>query len=280
MPPRMLPTDVVSTIDRELPWVKDLHTELGKKKQAEFRYRAIRIVPGILRLVGRVPDELFAGLSSEDMTRFVIAETSLRDAIAVALNSANNLEWPRLSDNVDCVAAIRTVLQKCPDQALSESSKQLGFIKDKTFRTTLGVDLGSAERAVPAGEWKTATVLAASVAEALLLWAIQQQSLSDRSAAIGRAAANGKVKKNLPGNDLVSSDWMFHQYIEVAFELGQIDERTANRCRDAKGYRNLIHAGAAQREKEECNRTTAHGALCAVYGTIKDLEERHPNDSV
>lgn len=134
-PPRMLPTDVVSAIDRELPWVKGLHTELGKAKQAEFKYRATQIVPGILRLIDRVPDELFAGLSSEDMTRFVIAETSLRDAIAVALNSSNNLEWPRLSDNVDCVAAIRTVLEKCPDQAPSESSKQLGFIKDKTFRT-------------------------------------------------------------------------------------------------------------------------------------------------
>jgi hypothetical protein len=137
------------------------------------------------------------------------------------------------------------------------------------------VDLGSAERAVPVGEWKTVTVLAASVAEALLLWAIQQRSPSDRSAAIGRAASQGKINQSLAANDMTSRAWMFHQYIEVAYELKEIDERTASRCRDAKEYRNLIHAGAAEREKEECNRATAHGALCAVYATIKDLEERH-----
>src|SRR5208337_4151551 len=234
MPPRMLPTDVVSAIDAELPWAQNPQVNLNKR--GELRFRALEIVPGILRLVDRIPDELLAGLSSEDMRRFVLAETALREAVERARNSVNSFDWPRLSDNTDCVEALRNVLAKCPDQAPSESSKELTFIQEEAFRATLGVDLGSAERAVPAGEWKTATVLAASVAEALLLWAIQQQSLSDRSAAIGRAAANGKVKKSLPADDLVSGDWMFHHYIEVAFELGQIDERTANRCRDAKGY--------------------------------------------
>ena len=88
-------------------------------------------------------------------------------------------------------------------------------------------------------------------------------------------AAN--VNKKLPTNDLVSRAWTFGDYIGTARALNEIDERTANRCRDAKDYRNLIHAGASEREKEQCDRSTAHGSLCAAYATIKDLEERHPS---
>ena len=104
---------------QELPWVKVSPIHLNKR--SEFRFRALEIVPGILRLVERVPDELFVVLNSEDMTRFVLAETALREAVALARNNLNSFDWPRLSDNTDCVAAIRSVLQKCPDQVPSES---------------------------------------------------------------------------------------------------------------------------------------------------------------
>jgi hypothetical protein len=269
----MLPSDVISTIDRELPWVRNWQTELNKR--GEFRFRALEIVPGLLRLVERVPDELLASLSSEDLARFVLAETALLEAIASARNSANSFDWPRLSDNTDCVAAIRSLLEKCPDQAPSESSRQLKFIKEEAFRVTLGVDLGSAERALNSGEWKAATILGGSIIEALLLWAIQQHTPPDIAAAIGRAAAAGKVSASLPANDLTARDWALHQYIEVAYELKEIKEHTANPCREAKYYRNLIHPAAAERDKEKCTRGKAHGVLGAVYSTIEDLEEKH-----
>jgi hypothetical protein len=194
-----------------------------------------------------------------------------------ARNNYNEFHWPTLPGEVDCMVTVRQLLEKCPDQAPSESGTQLTFIEDETFRRTLGVDLGSAERALSGGEWKAATVLAASVAEALLLWAIREHVESDIGIAVKQAL---NVNKKLPTNDLTDRAWSFGDYIGTARALNEIDERTASRCRDAKDYRNLIHAGAAQREKEECNRATAHGALCAVYATIKDLEERHPSATV
>lgn len=263
---RVLPGDAVDVIDQVLPWVKDSDPQGNSPNRGELRSQPLGMIQGILRLIGRIPEELLAGLGSSDRCRFTLAETALRDAIVHSERG-----WPRLTDNTDCLKALRDILTKCPDQPPSESSKELTFIEDKAFRATLGMDLGSAERALASGEWKTATVLAASVAEALLLWAIKQHSTIEISAAINNASVN----RNLPANNLTSREWAFHAYIEAARELDEIDERTTSRCRDAKDYRNLIHAGAAEREREECNRATAHGALCAVYAVIKDLEERH-----
>jgi hypothetical protein len=269
MPPRILPRDVVIAIDAELPWAKDWQHAIAKREN--FKFRAMQIIPGLLRLVERVPDELFGVLSSEENSRFVLAETALREAVAMGRNR-DTFSWPNLGDHADCVSVIRSLLHKCPDQVPSASIKQLNFVKEEGLRNTLAVDLGSAERAIPVYEWKTATVLAASVTEALLLWAIQRQPDSDIAAAI---SGTSNVNKTLPSDNLTDRAWTFHAYIEIAHTLNEIDQRTASRCRDAKDYRNLIHAGAAEREKEECNRATAHGALCAVYAVIKDLEERH-----
>ena len=45
------------------------------------------------------------------------------------------------------------------------------------------------------GEWKPATVLAGSVVEALLLWALQQATTSDLQTAITSAVTKGAIPR-------------------------------------------------------------------------------------
>jgi hypothetical protein len=90
------------------------------------------------------------------------------------------------------------------------------------------------------GEWKAATVIAGSIVEALLLWAIKQRNDSDIKAAVSKGAKKGLWAK-APSSDSV--DWNLHQYIEIAAELHLVEAETADQARLAKDFRNLIHPG-------------------------------------
>lgn len=79
----------------------------------------------------------------------------------------------------DCVEIVRSALAKCLDEGPATVASSLVFIKgasDTALRVALQTDLGSVERALSNGEWKAATVVAGSIIEALLLWAINQKS--------------------------------------------------------------------------------------------------------
>jgi hypothetical protein len=196
----------------------------------------------------------------------------------------NEFHWPMLvvagqSEQENRLVVIRSALVACPDQVPSTSTRGLLFISHAANREILLVDLGHAERALTNGEWKPATVFAASIVEALLLWAIQQHTAAQITTAIAAGAASAdarKVKASLPPDKLLDSDWSFHAYIEVAFQLNEIQRSTADLCQRGRDYRNLIHAAAAERRKEQCDMSTAHAAIAAAYGTIRDLEAKHP----
>ena len=70
-------------------------------------------------------------------------------------------------------------MKKCPDTAPSAQTAGLEFIEDEGLRENLRIDISSAERAIADGVWKGATVLAGSIVEALLLWALQARNPSD-----------------------------------------------------------------------------------------------------
>ncbi len=270
----VLPSDVVQVIDEEFPITLGLTPPSSSSQVATEGYRAASMLQGILELIRRVPEE-FVTIDSKDRARLILASISLEQAAEFAHQNRHPVAWPRLKDNTPCLDVVREVLKKCSDEAPSQSTTGLEFIEDHEFRKALLIDLGSTERAVSGNEWKAATVLAGSIIEALLLWAIQQHKLVDRSEAMKRAVKSKRLTKALQVNDLTAWEWSLHPYIEVAYELGEIKEHTANPCREAKYYRNLIHPAAAEREKEQCTRGKAHGALGAVYSTIEDLEERH-----
>ena len=269
---RVLPHDLVEVIDSELPWARDWGRQQERREQ--YRFRALQILPGILRLLAQVPEELLV-LSAQQSSRLMLAQAALEESLNVARNSANAFDWPRMSDNADCVAVIREILAGCPDEAPSQSASELGFIPDERLRRVLSIDLGSTERALNVGEWKIAMVLAGSIIEALLLWAIQQHDRSDRQNAMDRTRKSGKLSKNLDVDDLTAREWDLHSYTEVALELEEIKERTANVCREAKYYRNLIHPAVVERDKEQPSRGKAHSSLGAVYSTIENLKDKH-----
>jgi hypothetical protein len=112
-------------------------------------------------------------------------------------------------------------------------------------------------------------VLAGSVIEALLLWALEKH-FSDRvKSAVDRLVAEGVFAK--PKNDL--QYWDLHHYGEVAAEFGAIEEDTVHLVRLARNYRNLIHPGKAERLGQACNRATAMTAISALDRVIEDLTE-------
>lgn len=269
---RVLPHDLVEAIDTQLPWVRDWERQINLRAQYEGRAR--EILPGILRLLDGVPEELLV-VSSQQRSRFMLAQAALEEVLTSSRNHGNTFTWPRLNDNVDCVSVIREVLAACPDEAPSSSASELGFIPNERLRLLLGNDLGSAERALNGGEWKAAMVLAGSIIEALLLWAIQLRHVTDRQAAMDRAVCSGKLDASLQVGNLIAREWTLHSYIEVALELDEIKERTANVCREAKYYRNLIHPAVVERDREKCSRGKAHSTLGAVYSTIEDLQDKY-----
>lgn len=113
-------------------------------------------------------------------------------------------------------------------------------------------------------EWKPATVIAGSVVEALLLWALQQRT------ATGIETSVKSLKLSRDPKDLLS--WSLHPLIEVASDLKILGRATTDQCRIAKDFRNLIHPGRAERLKTRCTRGTALSAVAAMEHVIDDLE--------
>jgi hypothetical protein len=83
--------------------------------------------------------------------------------------------------------------QECPDEAVSEAADVLEFIDDAILRQNIRRDLWSADGALNNGEWKAATVLAGSLVESLLLWAIGRRPNTEIGNAI--ATATGLIQK-------------------------------------------------------------------------------------
>lgn len=158
---------------------------------------------------------------------------------------------------------LRHALAKCADDAPRVDTAGLSFIADKDFREDLRRDVSTAHSALTNGEWKPATVIAGSVVEALLLWALQQQTATDLE------TSTKSLKLSRDHKDLLS--WTLHPLIEVASDLKILSTTTTDQCRIAKDFRNLIHPGRAQRLNTRCTRGTALSAVAAMEHVIADL---------
>ena len=144
------------------------------------------------------------------------------------------------------------------------------FVTDPALQASLRLDISSANHDLANAEWKSATVLAASVVESLLLWSLTQRPTANIIAAIAALAAR-PVPFHCPDPPLDRPAWTLRPYIEVAAELKIITERTAIQARQAADYRNLIHPGRAQRLAQHCSRGTALAAVAALELVVSDL---------
>jgi hypothetical protein len=220
----------------------------------------------LLGLIEYMPPELLPRDAS-DFVKLVIRLQFLRGITEQwATLDASVSRVPGGDQNVIC--EIRDILAQCPDEAPTPGTTGLLFIPDPAFREGLRLDISTAEQALANGEWKAATVLAGSVVEALLLWAIQQAPAIDRQKAIASAINKGVLRQQPQGPP---ERWNPTEYIAVAEELTLIDDDTATQARLAKEFRNLIHPGRAQRLAHACDRGTAYAALAAFEMVVRCL---------
>ena len=256
--PRVVPSQVVDSIDKLFPWAKN-------QKESDDKYYLAAgnscSLAAILDLIQQLPSELIT-LGPEDFTEFVSGAASLRTLLQQW--QSGDFSYHRIPGlrHLSPVTLIRQALAKCPDEFPSASTSELTFIADPTFRDNLRLDISATNSALRNGEWKAATVLAGSVIEALLLWSLLRRNQGDVSAAAAKLEL--KVTSNL-------EKWDLHEYIEIAAGLSIVKPDTASQCRLAKDFRNLIHPGRAQRLGQVCNRGTALSAIAAVEHVINNL---------
>jgi hypothetical protein len=246
--PRVVPSQVVALIDEIFPNAK------ATPRFPVYSGNAGTIA-AILRLVREIPDELFT-ISGEDYSDLVHSLEALAHAVD-KWNMRGGDDPPSYIKGKSPVSLIREALSKCPDQSPSPGTTQLTFITDAGLRDGIRTDLSTASSALHNGEWKASTVLAGSVVEALLLWAIQ--SNAPALAALAQRP-NGPPER-----------WGLADLIDAAHQLQLIEQNTADQARLAKNFRNLIHPGRAQRLQEICDRGTALTTLAAAELVIRDL---------
>ncbi|KRP90030.1 hypothetical protein AOQ73_25365 [Bradyrhizobium pachyrhizi] len=216
------------------------------------------ILGAIIDLVDDIPIELLT-ISGKDYTALVVGLESMRAAID-RWNHHGTDQPPRMYEGKSPIYVVRSALSKCPDQMPDPATTELAFVKDPSLRLSIRLDIGSASEALHRGDFKAATVLAGAAIEALLLWAIQKAGITQPVAAMTKGA------KGPPEN------WMLAHLIEAAELLSQIKPETAQQCRQAKDFRNLIHPGKSQRLAVSCDRGTALAALSGAELVARDLQ--------
>jgi hypothetical protein len=250
--PRTVPSQVVELIQQKLPQAS---------ANVDVTGQTAPFLMAVARLVDEIPVELLT-ISGRDYDDLICGIEAIKVGVGRWLRSGHvgQISMPNL-DGKNAVHLVRDALSKCPDQIPSMETAVLSFIDDPDLRESIRLDISSATNDLHDGQWKPATVVAGSAAEALLLWAIQRHPLQD--------TAPGRPNKAI-------EKWDLHEYAIVARALGLISDATLKQTMLAKDFRNLIHPGRAQRLGQVCDRGTALSALAAVEHIARDLSARTP----
>lgn len=260
---RVLPSEVVRMIENAFPWVAAGNSGL----LAHFNMGPT--LSALVDLTEQIPDAMLQQFTSQKYRDFIWAVSSLRHLAAMLetgqSSAAGGLAWPSVGP-LNALSTLWLLLKECPDEAITESTPGLAFLKDDGFRMSVQQDISSAEAAFNNGEWKAATVMAGAALEALLLWTVLQYPDDDRREAVQ------KQKHRLGKLDVTRPEtWDLDDYIKVVRELGAIFEDTSTQAGLARGFRNLIHPGPELRKQMKCDRGTARSALAAVDHVVRDL---------
>jgi hypothetical protein len=251
--PRVVPSQVVAFMESTFyPYLStDTKTREGPNAKQPMPARYMGQLEAVLSLVEQIPNELI----TVDGNTY----TTLIASIAIIRRTLKRWETTQLADltlipglsPLNPVVEIHHALVGCPDQFPSPETTELSFLQPDDLRKNLRLDISGMNRALSSGEWKAATVLAGSVVEALLLWALEQEPSDKLWEAVEKLGkkndpATGKpILRRKPNNDL--KNWVLHDFIEVGLELGVVTVDTAAQARLGKDFRNLIHPGRASR---------------------------------
>jgi hypothetical protein len=260
---RVLPSQAILIIDQLLPFARDAAAPLPR-----LGYAQSGPILGVLAIVDEIPGELLGVLDGRDLADLISRKAILRDFTNKSVVRGSNAEVTG-----EHVVAIRRLIERCPDALPNPTTTALAFVPDQAWRDSLRLDISASNHDLVNGEWKSATVLAASVVEALLLWSLQERHLQqprEIPAAITRLRAR-VPPFNCPALPLDSRGWSLASYVELAAEVPLIRNSTAAQARQAGDYRNLIHPARAQRLAQECTRGTALAAIAALELVVEDL---------
>lgn len=255
---RMVPSAVRQFIDNDS--VLSRCTDPDPKKQPDLGYLQASELSALLHLLDEIPEEL-TPTQPDAYVDFVLGRSAMYHAVEVWRSGDRKTILKPLKrwGGLNAVALVYKALGAAPDEAPASTTKTLAFVTDAAARTTLQNDVAAVERAIHNSEWKAATVLAGSVIEALLLWALSKDPNAARAATVA-------PKKN----DL--KDWHLFELIQVAKELKLIGDQSAKQADLARDFRNLIHPAVAERARMKCDRPTAFGAFAGMDLVAADLE--------
>jgi hypothetical protein len=223
-------------------------------------------IRAILDLYARVPEELIT-LDASDVATLWANVSALRSAYDDRGRTSYQVRTaPVLDSNLHPIGEIYRLLKRCPDAVPEPSTVGLEFVKDGQLRDTLRMDVSSATAALWNHEYKAATVLAGSVVEALLLWALEEKG--------GETVVRSLLITGLPREPM--NRWGLGSIVQAAQGCKLIDDDTRKQADLAQNYRNLIHPGRQARLQDKCDRGTAYGALSAVDRVAVDLAKAFP----
>jgi hypothetical protein len=240
--PRVVPSEVVSAIDRLFGSSRnELDTGI-------IRFKNRDEVRTLLSLVNQVPDDLIT-VPFADYVEYL----HCRSALTSALSGWDALNHGTMVGSVggkDAIERIRRIFLGCSDENPPPHT-EFTFIHDTQAHASVQEDIRAAWIDFRAGEWKGATVFAATAVEALLFWALK-----------GRADLLQPERLN---------KWHLREFIDQAQKLSLITKATADQSYLATDARDLIHAGKMARTGLTCTKATALAALAALEAVIGDL---------
>jgi hypothetical protein len=254
---RVLPSAVVEFIDNVFPFAQD-----PDQKPPSFDGTHATQIGGLADILDAVPPELLA-LPQQHLIGYIGAIGMIRTSLRMF--EARVTDWKLKGENI---RVVRNLLTRCPDDLPAATVTELTFIDDDELRRELRHDISRATNAMTNADWKTATVLAGSVVEALLLWALRQEPPESVKNAAAALHADQTFDRK-PPTDL--DEWTLHHYAEVAGRLRVVSNDTLTQVRLTKGFRNLIHPGRSIRLARKCDRGTALAALAAVEMVVTSI---------
>ncbi|HXT26636.1 MAG TPA: hypothetical protein VN749_17595 [Candidatus Eisenbacteria bacterium] len=230
--PRVVPSQVRAFID-QLP-LRTMTDAISHNQVGSARLSAL------LDLLEEIPEQLLT-MDTDQYADFITAKAQIQDILDVWTsnrNAGHQLTTSLFHAKTDPVGRIRAALDQCPDESPAPGTAELRFITDADLRANLRNDLGAINVALSNGIATTTLQTACT------------------------------LTSTVPA-DL--EDWVLHQYTEVAPHLGAIGPTTATEVRLARGFRNLIHPGRAQRLGQACDRGTALSCVAALEHVVRDL---------
>jgi hypothetical protein len=160
---RAFPTQIVNYLSHVFS-KKALADPLQAIGTVQYRAGA---VAAFLDLYDRLPDELIR-LSAEDAAELTASVGAIRFGMEQYRNGINS---DCLRSVGPALATAWSLIEKLRDEAPS-TMHDLAFISDAVLREMIGFDLAAISTDLQAGEWKSATILAGSCCEAVLLYGL------------------------------------------------------------------------------------------------------------